>query len=85
MPENIKNRVWQDYIIITELRDKLFEFLKSKGIETLKNNYPFPVPKLPLAQRYEDTTLRLPCNPELTDKEVKEVITEINQFFNKEV
>ena len=85
LPLMMRGRVWQDYIIMTELRDKLFEFLKSKGIETMKNNYPFPVPKLPLAQIYEDMTLRLPCNPELTDKEVKEVITAVKQFFKKEV
>lgn len=64
-------------------RDELFEFLKKQGIETMKNNYPFPVPKLPLAQKYEDETLRLPCNPELTDNEVEQVIKCINDFYAK--
>ena len=62
-------------------RDQLFEFLKANGCETLKNNYPFPVPKLPLAQAYEDSTLRLPLNENLTNKEVKEVIRLIKKFY----
>ena len=62
-------------------RDELFNFLKDKGIETLKNNYPFPVPKLPLAQAYEDETLRLPCNENLTDEEIDIVINTIKKFY----
>lgn len=85
LPKNIEGRVWQDFIIRTEKRDELFEYLKSQGIETMKNNYPFPVPKLPQAQKYEDETLRLPCNENITNEEVEEVIRKINQFFNKEV
>lgn len=64
-------------------RDDLFEFLKTRDIETMKNNYPFPVPKLPQAQKYEDETLRLPCNELLTDEEVKEVIKTIHEFYKK--
>lgn len=83
-PPQIEGRVWQDYIIQTPARDILFSFLKEKGIETLKNNYPFPVPKLPLAQAYEDQTLRLPCNELLTDEEVLYVISQIRQFYAEE-
>lgn len=82
LPDWPKGRIWQDYIIRLPDRDLLFNFLKEKGIETMKNNYPFPVPKLPLAQAYENETLRLPCNENLEDEEVKEVILEIKSFFN---
>lgn len=74
LPERTPGRVWQDYIVRTVNRDALHAFLKSRGVESLKNNYPFPVPKLPQAQAYEDETLRLPCNELLTDKEVQYVI-----------
>ncbi len=81
LPRTESVRVWQDYIIRIKERDALFEYLKESGIETMKNNYPFPVPKLPLAQQYEDETLRLPCNENLTDEEVEEVIKTIKQFY----
>jgi dTDP-4-amino-4,6-dideoxygalactose transaminase len=85
LPENISGRVWQDFCLRTPKRDELYDYLKENGIETLKNNYPFPVPKLPMAQEYEDQTLRLPCNETLTDSEVDFVIVKINEFFKKEV
>lgn len=83
LPKHSTGRIWQDYIIRTPNRDNLYEFLKENGIETMKNNYPFPVPKLPLAQKYEDETLRLPCNELLTDEEIKEVIEKVNEFFRE--
>ena len=84
LPKNISGRVWQDFIIQTsgkEERNKLFEFLKEKGIETMKNNYPFPVPKMVLAQKYEDSTLRSPCNENLSNEEVDYVIEKIKEFY----
>lgn len=81
LPTHTEGRVWQDYIIRTKNRDGLFDFLKMKGVQTMKNNYPFPVPKLPLAQDYEDETLRLPCNEFLTDKEVNYVISQVKQYY----
>lgn len=84
LPKNTEGRIWQDFIIKIKDRDDLYNFLKENQIETLKNNYPFPVPKLPLAQRYEDETLRLPCNENLTDEEIEEVISKIKGFYEKE-
>ncbi len=83
LPPNTEGRIWQDFIIRTPKRNELFNFLKEQGIETLKNNYDFPVPKLPLAQAYEDETLRLPCSEVLTDNEVKYIIDCINKFYEK--
>lgn len=83
LPPNVCGRVWQDYIVRTPRRDDLHKFLKDNGVETLKNNYPFPVPKLPLAQAYENETLRLPCNENLKDNEVEYVIKMINKYFEQ--
>ena len=80
LPPHTEGRVWQDYIIRTPKRDELHTYLKENGVETLKNNYPFPVAKLPLAQAYEDETLRLPCNDNLTDEEINTVIKLIKQY-----
>lgn len=84
LPKMLEGRIWQDYIIrcdSLEKRDTLFGYLKELGVETMKNNYPFPVAKLPGAQKYEDETLRLPCNELLTDEEVAYVIECVKKFY----
>lgn len=83
LPPHTEGRVWQDYIVRTKKRDELFGYLKENGIETMKNNYPFPVEKLPLAQKYENETLRLPCNDNLTDEEIEYVIKKVRDFYDK--
>lgn len=83
LPKNPPDRVWQDFIIETERRDELFDFLKKNGVETMKNEYPMPIGKLPRAEHYERTSLRIPCNDILTDEEVYYVITKIKEFFKK--
>lgn len=74
--------VYQDYIIATDDRDGLFDYLKSVGIETMKNGYPFPdiVQKLPLTVAYEDSSLRLPCNGELSYDDIDYIIKHINKY-----
>jgi len=83
LPNNQEGRVWQDFIISTDKRDELYDYLKEQGIETMKNEYPlaFRCPKLPIAQKYESETLRIPCNENLTNKEVEYVITKIKAFY----
>lgn len=81
LPENTPGRVWQDFIIRTPQRDDLFEFLKSEGIETMKNDYAMPIGKLPQAAKYEAETLRIPCNDVLTIGEVKQVVESIKNFY----
>jgi len=84
LPPHTEGRVFQDYIVrlnSKEERDSLFDYLKGEGVETMKNNYPFPVPKRTLAQRYEDETLRLPCNDNLTMGEVNTVIRCAKRFY----
>lgn len=84
LPVHTEGRVWQDYVISLDIpgdRDKLFDFLKERSIETMKNEYPMPIEKLPLAKDYEARTLRIPCNDVVTDEEVAEVIHQIKQYF----
>lgn len=80
LPNNTPGRVWQDFVIRTERRDELYDFLKSRGIETMKNEYPFPVQKGPKSLQYEAETLRLPINEILEDKEIDYVIEQVNEW-----
>lgn len=82
LPEDQEGRVWQDFCInVGDKRDALHEFLKTKGIETMKNEYHFPIKKTPKALIYEHSTLRIPCNEHLKIKEVKYVIEKIKEFY----
>jgi len=83
LPTKRKGRVYQDYIIKTDRRDELADFLGENGIQTMKNDYHFPddLPKPPKTIELEKQTLRLPCNETLTDKEVQYVISKINEFY----
>lgn len=82
LPRFTGARTFQDYIIRTKQRDELQDYLDKQGIQTLKNEYPFPAwEKLPKAKAYEKETLRLPCNPYLTDEQVDYVIEKINEFY----
>lgn len=82
----ITRYVYQDYIVTfdgSDVRDKIHEYLGGEGIETLKNEYPFPevAPKKPLALDYESRSLRLPCNQTLTETEVSYTINKFNSFW----
>lgn len=79
----LEREVYQDYIITCENREAMYAYLQNRGIETMKNEYPYPstVRKGPKSLEYEAKSLRLPCNPDLTDEEVAYVITTINEFF----
>ena len=73
-------RVYQDFIVQLSNRDSLFDYLKEKGIETMKNEYPFPVLKRSKAFDFESHSLRLPCNENLSDAEVQTVIDAVNSY-----
>lgn len=82
LPINREGRVWQDFIINSgKDRDKLYEFLKKERIETMKNEYPFPIDKSALTTQFEKETLRLPCNETLNDTQIKLVIKKIKEFY----
>lgn len=77
--------VYQDYIIWCHVRDELREFLTGRGIESMDNGYPFPsaLTKGPATLLLEANTLRIPCNPDMTDEEIDAVIHTINDFSNR--
>lgn len=81
LPRKTEGRIWQDFIIKTDKRDELYDYLKEEAIETMKNEYPMPCGKCPMAKEYESKTLRLPINEVLTDNEVKYIIKKINNFY----
>lgn len=81
LPQETKGRVWQDYILRTPKRDELYDWLKRAGIETMKNEYPFPIPKGEMSLLFEAETLRLPCNELLTTEEIEYVCTKIREFY----
>lgn len=82
------------FVIRTKKRDKLKEFLLSKGIETLVH-YPLSIPDQPMfANLYKDLripkarlivedALSLPCNVSMTPADVSYVCDNIKTFFNK--
>jgi dTDP-4-amino-4,6-dideoxygalactose transaminase len=79
------------YVIKTKLRDELAEYLKSKDIQT-GVHYPIPVHKqpyilkrfpevtLPHAEKWADSVLSLPLDPQLSETEIDFVVNEINYF-----
>ena len=55
--------------------------IKAKGIETMKNEYHFPIQKCPKSLEYEAHTLRLPCNEHLKRREIAYVIEKVKEFY----
>lgn len=85
--------VWHLYVIRSEEREKLQEYLRKKAIETVIN-YPTALPFLPAyrylrsdasdfknAKQHQDQILSLPIFPEMTDEMIDEVIDAVSSFF----
>ena len=82
--------VFQNYVLRAEKRDKLFNFLKEKGVETLIKD---PVPnhwqkelnlshfKLPYSEQLAKEVISLPMYPELTNEQVKYAIKCVKEFY----
>jgi dTDP-4-amino-4,6-dideoxygalactose transaminase len=81
------------YVIRTEKRDELADYLKSRQIET-GIHYPTALPFLqaykyldhkpsdfPVAYQYQREILSLPMFPELSDDQIAYVANSINEFF----
>lgn len=83
LPKQREGRTYQDYIIRTPWRNELHDYLAKYGVQTLKNEYPFhfDYEKPESAKKYEAETLRIPCNPYLTDDEVRQIVLEIKSFY----
>ncbi len=85
--------VYHLYVIRTERRDELQQWLKSKGIGT-GLHYPIPLHlqrayeylgykegDFPVAEECAKQILSLPMFPELTREEIEKVVSEIKRFF----
>jgi dTDP-4-amino-4,6-dideoxygalactose transaminase len=84
--------VYQNYVIRTQKRDKLFNHLKENGIEALIHwripYYRYKELKLedrgfPETEAICREVISLPMNVEITDEEVNYVVTCIRDFFKK--
>lgn len=83
--------VWHQYVIRTENRDELKNYLAENGIETMIH-YPTPLHKheayreysdicMPVSEKTAKEILSLPINPALTENEAKSVAGFINRFY----
>jgi len=87
--------VYHRFMIRHHERDKMQEYLASKGIET-KVNYPIPLHlqpaaqslgyergDFPMAEKLADCILSLPIYPELRDEQVLYVIENVIDYINR--
>ncbi len=90
--ENAKS-VYHLFVIKTEKRDELLQFLKSKNIAVLVH-YPVSVSKtqslkhlfngsFPVSENASDQVLSLPLFPEMTTKDVEYTTSNIREFFKQ--
>ena len=91
-PESEENHVYHLFVIATQNRDQLSNYLKTKEINTLIH-YPIPVhyqksclqvktdsQGLKKAEYHADTCLSIPCHPQMSDQQISQVIEVINGY-----
>lgn len=87
---DFETNVFHIFPIFSEYRDRLQEYLRDNGVETLIH-YPIPPHKqlcypewnhiyLPVTEKIHNTELSLPISPVMTEEEVERVIFLINKF-----
>ncbi|RZJ41835.1 MAG: aminotransferase, partial [Chryseobacterium sp.] len=93
LPENPSDRaehVWHIFIVRTENREKLQNYLTENGVQTLIH-YPIPPHKqqaykewnnlsFPITEAIHNEVLSLPISPVMSDAEVSDVISILNRF-----
>lgn len=86
--------VYQDYVIRAKDRNALSEHLAGLGIAVHRLGLFGPIPNhsykglgliysLPKTEKYIDEWLRIPCNPEMLERDAYDVVAEIKQFYAK--
>jgi len=86
--------VYQNYVVCTKDRDKLAQFLKDGGIETLIKWYPanykmkglteiYNKFHLPTTDMVSQECLSLPMYPELDNWQVEYVISKVREFYGE--
>ena len=90
LPSTSKEHVWHLFVIRTDKREKLQQYLLENGIQTLIH-YPIPPHKqraykyynhlsFPITEKIHDEVLSLPVSPVMSEKEVEEAISKINNY-----
>lgn len=82
--------VWHIFPVLCSHRDKLQQYLKENGVETVIH-YPIPPHKqqcykqwhslsLPITEHIHQCELSLPCHQAMTDEEASVIVEIVNQF-----
>lgn len=90
LPTESKEHVWHLFVIRTDKREKLQQYLLENGIQTLIH-YPIPPHKqkaykyynhlsFPITERIHEEVLSLPISPVMNDEEIEKIIEFINTF-----
>ncbi|GAB7543290.1 DegT/DnrJ/EryC1/StrS family aminotransferase [Cupriavidus sp. 8B] len=88
--ESREQHVWHLFVVRTEARQALHEYLGKAGVQTLVH-YPIPPHRQaayaayasqshPITELMHDEVLSLPISPVMTDADVQEVIRHVNAF-----
>ncbi len=88
--EHERTHVWHLFVIRSEVREQLQQWLSEQGIQTLihypipphkQNAYPeFQDYRLPLTEQIHQQVLSLPMDPTMSDEAVTRVIDAVNGF-----
>jgi dTDP-4-amino-4,6-dideoxygalactose transaminase len=89
-PSNPKEHVWHLYVIRTQNRERLQEYLHEKEIQTLIH-YPIPPHKqeaykefnslsLPITEEIHKEVVSIPMSPTLREEEVNKIINVLNRY-----
>ncbi len=90
LADDVKSQVWHLFVIRTNERNDLQEFLKQEGIETMIH-YPIPLHRqvcykelssmsLPITDLIHRNCLSLPISPVMEDFEIQKVVETCNRF-----
>ncbi|MDD2384975.1 MAG: DegT/DnrJ/EryC1/StrS family aminotransferase [Sulfurospirillaceae bacterium] len=91
VPRNAKEHVWHLFVIRTENREHLANFLYQNGIETMIH-YPIPPHKqqayatlnamhLPLSEQIHKEVLSIPLNVSITQAQRNEIVDALNTYL----
>lgn len=88
--KNDENHVWHLYVIKSDYRDEIQQYLMENGVETLIH-YPIPPHlqtaykeynklNLPITEAIHKKVLSIPISPTMSDSDIDYVIASINKF-----
>ena len=91
-PNQNKEHVWHLFVIRTQEREKLQDYLTANGVQTLIH-YPIPPNKqlaykqmnlldYPITNTIHDEVLSLPISPVMSEEDVQRIIRILNNFRN---